>query len=626
MPRPGRNPRPAAGAATTRPPRMLDDPARLAALWAAAVPDTRPEPAFDHLTALAREALRAARAYVAVVDAERHVVTSCAPVDGMGVGRGAVPIEWSFCRHVVIGGAPVRVADARVDPAWRDIPGTGAYGVVAYLGVPVALRTGHVVGSLCVLDGEPRAWTDHDVLVLRGVAAAVGREFDLRAAASRLAEREGEVRAREARLRAMNAATPVGVFEAGLDGMVRYVNPRLCELWGLTEGEMLGRGWQARVHVDDLAPLLADWERAAAAGEEFARRFRLLAPRAPGAAPEPRWVRSRGAPLRDHDGRVMGVVGTAEDVTARHRAEVTQRRLTQIIEAMPDVVTVSTPAGRVEYLNAAGRRLLGVAGGSDAVRAAGLRVRDVQPQFAPGGADASAVATAIVDGAWRGESTLTKGDGRELPVEQLILAHRGDGGDVEYLSSVLRDITDRRQADATLRASALVDELTGLYNRRGFLALAERECDAARAAGEGAVLAYVDLDGFKAINDAFGHAEGDRALQAVAAVLRRAFREADVVGRLGGDEFVAFGRCGTGAAAGGPLDGARATAARLRQRVERLLAEESRTIARPYALAGSAGVAVFDPATPATVSTLLLEADVSLYDRKRARKRVGVAA
>jgi diguanylate cyclase (GGDEF)-like protein len=109
-------------------------------------------------------------------------------------------------------------------------------------------------------------------------------------------------------------------------------------------------------------------------------------------------------------------------------------------------------------------------------------------------------------------------------------------------------------------------------------------------------------------------------------VLRRAFREADVVGRLGGDEFVAFGRCGTGAAAGGPLDGARATAARLRQRVERLLAEESRTIARPYALAGSAGVAVFDPATPATVSTLLLEADVSLYDRKRARKRVGVAA
>jgi diguanylate cyclase (GGDEF)-like protein len=285
---------------------------------------------------------------------------------------------------------------------------------------------------------------------------------------------------------------------------------------------------------------------------------------------------------------------------------------------------VTAPSGRIQYLNAAGRRLLGVAGGPDAVRAAGLDVRAVQPQFAPGGASAGAVAAATARGAWRGETTLTKCDGREIPVEQVILAHRGADGEIEYLSSILRDVTERKQAEATLRAFALVDELTGLYNRRGFLALAEREWEAARAGGQGAVLVYLDLDGFKAINDTYGHAEGDRALAAVAGVLRRTFRDADVVGRLGGDEFVAFAR--TGAAGPRALEHARETAARVQHRLQALLAEATLATGRPYTLAGSAGVALFDPAAPATLSALMVEADAALYDRKRARKRAAAAA
>jgi diguanylate cyclase (GGDEF)-like protein len=100
-----------------------------------------------------------------------------------------------------------------------------------------------------------------------------------------------------------------------------------------------------------------------------------------------------------------------------------------------------------------------------------------------------------------------------------------------------RDITEQKRAEATLRALALVDELTGVHNRRGFMALAEREWQRATREGRGAVLAYIDLNDFKGINDLHGHAEGDRALQTIAEVLRAAFRGADVIGRLGGDEF-----------------------------------------------------------------------------------------
>ena len=472
--------------------------------------------------------------------------------------------------------------------------------------VPLDGTEVHVETTLTpVRDGDGR--TTH----LLGVA----RDVTARRAA------EEAVRASEGRLRAMSAATPVGVFEADLAGGLRYVNPRACEIWALPEAAMLGDGWHERVHVHDLPDLLADWRAASEAGEEFARVYRLLLPAGRG-APTVRWVHGRSAPLRDEQGRVTGCVGTLEDVTERHTAETTQRRLTSILEAMPDVVAVSTPSGRIEYLNAAGRRLLGVAGGAERVRDAGLLVTAVQPQFAAGGERAGALAAAMVEGRWAGETTLRKGDGREIPVEQVVLAHRSDEGDVEYLSSILRDVTERKQTEATLKALSLVDDLTGLYNRRGFLALAEREWEAARAGGQGAVLCYLDLDGFKGVNDTHGHAEGDRALQAMAAVLRQAFRDADVVGRLGGDEFVAFARCGQGpSGAGGALENARATAARLQTRLHAALAESNLAAGRPYTLATSVGVALFDPAQATTLSALMVEADAALYDRKRARKR-----
>jgi diguanylate cyclase (GGDEF)-like protein/PAS domain S-box-containing protein len=383
---------------------------------------------------------------------------------------------------------------------------------------------------------------------------------------------------------------------------------------------MLGEGWQSRVHVDDLAPLCAAWRAAGAAGEPMTCTFRLLVPAGRG-VPAVRWVRGRVSPLRDASGRVVGSVGTAEDVTEQHRAETAQRRLTGILEEMPDVVAVAAPSGRIEYLNGAGRRLLGVAGGPAAVRAAGLDVRAVQPQFARGGAHEGAMATAMIDGAWRGETVITKSDGRVIPVDQVILAHRGADGDIEYISSILHDVTERRQAEATLRAFALVDELTGLYNRRGFLALAEREWQGACAARQGGLLLYLDLDDFKAINDAHGHGEGDRALAAVAGVLRRTLRESDVVGRLGGDEFVAFARCGAGADGESALEHARETAARVAERLDGLLAAENVAAGRRYALGASVGVALLDPDAPCTLSALMVEADAALYDQKRARRR-----
>ena len=188
-----------------------------------------------------------------------------------------------------------------------------------------------------------------------------------------------------------------------------------------------------------------------------------------------------------------------------------------------------------------------------------------------------------------------------------------------------RDVTDEHRVAEALRAQAQHDELTGLHNRRGFLAAAEREWMRARREGRGVVVAYLDLDRFKAINDAHGHGEGDAALRAMADVLRTVFRGTDVVGRLGGDEFAAF------VVPGGP-SGARvdvqAVERTLRERIALHLAHANALAdgtGRAWALATSIGTATIPPPLDDTnpaeaVQALLAAADERLYREKQGRR------
>jgi diguanylate cyclase (GGDEF)-like protein len=170
-------------------------------------------------------------------------------------------------------------------------------------------------------------------------------------------------------------------------------------------------------------------------------------------------------------------------------------------------------------------------------------------------------------------------------------------------------VAERSRAESIARTEAITDELTGLYNRRGFRALAEHQLRIARRNGTDALLLFVDLDDFKPINDRFGHAEGDRALCDVASLLRGTVRETDLVGRVGGDEFVVF-----------VVDADRQTEHAVRARLQQALAFRNLGVARPYALALSVGVARFDHDRSGGLEALLQRADASLYQAKRVRR------
>jgi len=180
----------------------------------------------------------------------------------------------------------------------------------------------------------------------------------------------------------------------------------------------------------------------------------------------------------------------------------------------------------------------------------------------------------------------------------------------DSLARAIRYAIERQRMLQQVRQMAVLDELTGLNNRRGFVLVCQHLCQVANRNGRRLALLFLDLDGLKQINDGCGHAEGDRALVDTAQILVRTFRKADVLGRLGGDEFVVL-------LAEGTSDGADRALERLRTNVDAF----NREAARPYRLSVSVGLSWYDPAAPAPVDSLIEQADRAMYVEKLAKKK-----
>ncbi|UCE60564.1 MAG: PAS domain S-box protein [Phycisphaerales bacterium] len=140
----------------------------------------------------------------------------------------------------------------------------------------------------------------------------------------------------------------------------------------------------------------------------------------------------------------------ARDITERKRAERARVRLTTILEQTPDLVSMHEANGRVFYINGAGRRLLGIGQNENL---AGVTISDVHPDSARELVLNTGLPAALRDGTWYGETVLLARDGRHIPVSQVIIAHRSEDRAVEYFSTVVRDMTERKQVEEALEAS-----------------------------------------------------------------------------------------------------------------------------------------------------------------------------
>ncbi|CDX12353.1 Diguanylate cyclase (GGDEF) domain-containing protein [Mesorhizobium sp. ORS 3324] len=183
--------------------------------------------------------------------------------------------------------------------------------------------------------------------------------------------------------------------------------------------------------------------------------------------------------------------------------------------------------------------------------------------------------------------------------------------DGQQIVRAIRYARERHRMVLQIRDLSLVDDLTGLHNRRGFAMLAREVVKRAVRAGTGLVVTFVDLDGMKRINDRFGHEVGDRALIRTAGVLRSVFRVSDVIARIGGDEFIAM------------TDGVDGAAVELlRHRLTSAVEDHNRESAGEPALALSLGFAHHNPTTETvkSIDDLIAEADEAMYVDKGSRR------
>jgi diguanylate cyclase (GGDEF)-like protein/PAS domain S-box-containing protein len=173
---------------------------------------------------------------------------------------------------------------------------------------------------------------------------------------------------------------------------------------------------------------------------------------------------------------------------------------------------------------------------------------------------------------------------------------------------VVEDITERKRMEAEMREMSLRDLLTDLYNRRGFITLAEQQIRAADRVRRTMLLMFIDCDGLKWINDTLGHEEGDKALIDTANVLRQTFRKSDIIARLGGDEFAVLS-----------IDAADMNPEYFPKRLQQNIDVYNAKKARPYKLAMSWGMAVYDPGSPLSLDELMSSADERMYAQKKTK-------
>jgi diguanylate cyclase (GGDEF)-like protein len=167
------------------------------------------------------------------------------------------------------------------------------------------------------------------------------------------------------------------------------------------------------------------------------------------------------------------------------------------------------------------------------------------------------------------------------------------------------DVAERRRLEELLSELALVDDITGLHNRRSFMLLAEQAQKEAARAKRPLIVLFLDVDGLKAINDTHGHAAGDRALRLIAGALRAACRDSDIIGRLSGDEFAIV------LAEALELDG-------LEGRVRSRVAQAAELTDHPLSV--SIGVAQCPPGEPCSLAELFEAADRAMYAEKAAKR------
>jgi diguanylate cyclase (GGDEF)-like protein/PAS domain S-box-containing protein len=390
-----------------------------------------------------------------------------------------------------------------------------------------------------------------------------------------------------------------------LDGTVIHSNRRASEISGYPPEGLAGRNYKTLL-PPEVIPLVREQAEKVVSGRADSFHMTTTLLRSDG---QLRDVSLGGSPLL-RDGKTSGIIISADDITERKYAEEALReakeRYQRIVEDIPDLMCRFTPDTTLTFVNEEFARSMGM----PASALEGKSYLSLMPAETHDAIRKNLLSLTSVTPVLTREHEVVAENGRVMWQFWRDRALFDRSGRLAEIQSIGQDITERKRLEVRLRALSLTDELTGLYNRRGFLAMAEQQMKVARRLKKPTLLISADLDGLKTINDTLGHHEGDLALIEAGRIMRECFRESDIVARIGGDEFVVF-----------QMENEPVDEAVLVSRVQKKLDAHNAQKNGAYALSLSVGTARFGHDTVLSLTEMLDAADKIMYERKRERRR-----
>jgi len=424
---------------------------------------------------------------------------------------------------------------------------------------------------------------------------------DFQRMVSAIRQREQALIASETRFRVLSAMASDWFWEQDKEFRFTYFSAGSAtsglERIGIDTANWIGKTrWELPV---ELTP--AQWQEHRALLESH-QPFRDLDYRIQLESGESCWFHINGQPLFDEVGRFSGYRGTGRDITYRKRAEERQILAGAVFEAALEAIVVTDIQWRVVAANPAFSVLTGY---SEAEITGHYPSFLLQAEYLSGINYRELLRTLSRHGTWSGEVHNQRRNGEHYIVLVTFTQVRNQAGQLTHYVGTASDITLQKEAEQSIKRLAYYDTLTHLPNRTLLTQRAEMALALAARRREQLAVLFLDLDRFKEVNDAFGHAEGDALLVLAAAQIKRVTRETDTICRLGGDEFVLL------------LPDAGVEEAR--QAAERL----SVSFRQPFPIAGhslrvtvSIGIALY-PDDGTDFDTLLKNADSALYKAKQ---------
>jgi len=418
-----------------------------------------------------------------------------------------------------------------------------------------------------------------------------------------LRESEARYKEKEERYRNILDNMEEAYYEVDLKGNMTFFSSAAVKNLGYADNTLMGMNFRQYVDEENARKVFDAFHKVFMTGETIKGVDWEAISKESGKIP----VESSISLVRNARGEPAGFRGIIRDITERKKAEEALReseiKFRNLTENAQDAIIAIDMHGMITYANPAARA---IAGNMDVV---GTPLKDFLPfDLVDPFLDMLKSRRRGISSSRSYESKIIRPQDEHpiyFDVKASMLMTRGRQSGILF---VARDATRRKEEEEKIRLMAIIDTMTGLYNRRGFISLAEQQMKTAARDHKKLLLFFIDLDGLKYINDTWGHEEGDRAIGKTSAILKATFRSSDVISRLGGDEFAAL-----------VLDSPEMPDVILK-RLQGRIDTENASGNLCYEISMSTGVSSYDPLCPCSIHELMSRADHLMYIQKKERK------